>query len=406
MENSIFEEHTAGTTSLGFDYQFYYFVYLLLDLKQGEKIGYEVKDDIHIEKSNGSIVLMQAKHTTQTTVDGDAKNITTLDVDMWKTLDIWATIIKDIPIDELENYSFILVTNKNNKGQNKIIEIVNSFQKKESTIEDVLKIFKTLIDKTNDKTIKAYIKNTKSIPNKKLQKFINMLSFTVGEDDIITKIKMRIKEKTLLADNVLINQIFNNLLSNIQVSKFLEIKRGRKYELSFDNFSSKFGICFRVAFQERPLPKRKFNIIPKDELKDLLFIKQLIDIGDIEANSTDIFDYASYMYQSLNQIQFWIDNNYVLPTEISDFEKNAILIWKNEFKSKYRIIQNKIKGGTKIDMLEDDIKIVALELVDFIRQEKLSLLNNDISLEESNGYFYVLSNEPKIGWHYNWSDKY
>ena len=64
MKDSL-EKHTAGGQSLGFDYQFLYFVYLLLDLKQGEKIGYEVRDDIHIEKADGTIVLMQAKHTVQ-----------------------------------------------------------------------------------------------------------------------------------------------------------------------------------------------------------------------------------------------------------------------------------------------------------------------------------------------------
>ena len=78
--------------------------YLLLDLKQGEKIGYEVKDDFHIEKPDGTIVLMQAKHTIQKNSTGEAINTTTLDGDMWKTLDIWTKYIDSISESDVSKY--------------------------------------------------------------------------------------------------------------------------------------------------------------------------------------------------------------------------------------------------------------------------------------------------------------
>uniref|UniRef100_UPI0040471D4B hypothetical protein n=1 Tax=Flavobacterium sp. TaxID=239 RepID=UPI0040471D4B len=70
-EFKINNEHTAGPQLIGFDYQFYYFMYLILDLNPGEKIGFEVLDDIHIELANGSIELLQTKHTIQKTTKGE-----------------------------------------------------------------------------------------------------------------------------------------------------------------------------------------------------------------------------------------------------------------------------------------------------------------------------------------------
>ena len=59
---SIQEQHTAGAQAIGFDYQFYYFMLLALELRHGQKVGFEVKDDVHIDKADGTTILFQTKH--------------------------------------------------------------------------------------------------------------------------------------------------------------------------------------------------------------------------------------------------------------------------------------------------------------------------------------------------------
>lgn len=44
------DKHTAGAQAIAFDYQFYYFMCLALDLRHGDKVGFEVKDDVHIDQ--------------------------------------------------------------------------------------------------------------------------------------------------------------------------------------------------------------------------------------------------------------------------------------------------------------------------------------------------------------------
>ena len=128
---------SAAKTEIGFDYQFYYFFYLILDLRHGEKIGIEVKDDIHVDCADGSTVLIQTKHTLQTLKSGEPANLTERDKDLWKTLSNWGKIImeQENPIDFIYRttfqtlfdfliiaFSIFMVVKLINKAQEKVIK--------------------------------------------------------------------------------------------------------------------------------------------------------------------------------------------------------------------------------------------------------------------------------------------
>ncbi|MCX0360914.1 hypothetical protein LI034_07865 [Clostridium perfringens] len=99
MEITKNQENTsADKKSIGFDYQFLYFIYRALELKPEEKIGYEVKDDVHIELVDGREIFLQLKHSLQTNVDKNIINMTEKDADLWKSLYNW-----NLSINEIEN---------------------------------------------------------------------------------------------------------------------------------------------------------------------------------------------------------------------------------------------------------------------------------------------------------------
>lgn len=405
MKDSL-EKHTAGGQSLGFDYQFLYFVYLLLDLKQGEKIGYEVKDDIHIEKPDGTIVLLQAKHTVQKNSTGEAINMTTLDGDLWKTLNIWTIFIDSILDSDLFKYKFILVTNKNSSDSNELINGVVSYQKKEKSIQQVKAIISKLYKNTTDEKIQGYINNVLQISDDKLDKFLSRIEFQTNTDNLLEEIKTRLKERLFQKKADRIEVVMDSLIANLSKDKYIEIDNHGSFEVTFEDFCSKYEHCFRLVFDERPLPIRKFSFCLPNNIEDKVFIQQLLDIGDVNSGSSEIEEYATLWFQAFNNFQNWIENSFVLSTEIDDFEKNAIRVWKNEFKSKYRMVEQRLSAGETINDLDKEIKSLALELLDFIRKEKLSLVNTDLGIEISNGYYYLLSDEPKIGWHYDWKNRY
>ena len=242
---TIQDKHTARDKVVGFDYQFYYFMYLVLDLRHGDKIGFEVKDDVHIDMSNGITILYQAKHTISTKADGTPENLTTLDIDLWKTLSNWVDMIKSKQ-SILESYSFCLVTNKSDKT-NEFIESLNHFKKALDT-DNVINLLKLLRDKTKNSEIKGYLKNILSLGKKTMKQFLLKLTMETGTDDIINKIKDRIYEHCHQKD--VIDSIFDSLSSNLNMAKYLDIKDRKKFEITFDEFNKKFGKCFHVAYKD------------------------------------------------------------------------------------------------------------------------------------------------------------
>lgn len=402
---TILEQHTAGPQAIGFDYQFYYFMLLALDLKFGQKIGFEVKDDVHIDQEDGTTILYQAKHTIIRNAKGNPQNLTDLDTDLWKTLSNWVDFINvDISSDFLKKHSFILVTNKSERN-NEFISTLNSF-KLDNNFDKIKSKIDELAGKTQDETLKKYFKNVSKLSKSKLNLFLTKLVIETGEDEIIEKIKKRILEKYYQEN--LVEPIFEKFTSELLVSKYLDIKAGEKFEISGDDFGKRFGKCFKIATEIRPLPKREFPVLLPDDLESQIFIRQLLDIGEIRTGSNDIRNYTTQMLKFLNHFTYWSEEeNFILLTDIEEFKNNSIQIWINEFKAKYRQIERQINNGSAIEDLEDDIKNLGIDLVDYIRKQDLSIPGfSALGIEFSNGHYYALSDKLEIGWHFDWGNKY
>ncbi|MFV8442183.1 hypothetical protein [Flavobacterium sp. LB2P44] len=402
---TIQEQHTAGPQAIGFDYQFYYFMLLALDLKFGQKIGFEVKDDVHIDKEDGTTVLYQAKHTIIKNSKGNPQNLKDLDTDLWKTLSNWVDFINaDKSSDFLKKHTFILVTNKS-ENNNNFITTLNAFKADNESDKVKLKIAE-LGNKTQDVTLKKYFKNVSKLSKSKLELFLKNLTIETGENEIIDKIKKRILEKYYQEN--LVEPIFEKFSSELNLSKFLDIRSGKKFEITGEDFAKRFGKCFKVVTEIRSLPKREFPILLPDDLESQIFIKQLLDIGEVQTGSSDIRNYTMQMLKFLNNFTYWSDEeNFLGLTDVEEFKKDSILRWGNEFKAKYRQIERQVNNGSSIEELEDDIKNLGVDLIDYIRRQDLSIPGySDLGIEFSNGHYYALSDKLEIGWHFDWGNKY
>ncbi|OPC66450.1 hypothetical protein BAY13_17085 [Elizabethkingia bruuniana] len=398
------QQHTAGPQILGADYQFYYFMYLAVGLKTGQKVGFEVKDDLHIDNPDGTTVLIQAKHSIATKANGEAANLTTFDSDLWKTLSNWTEFIKagDDSNDFIEKHTFILVTNKN-EHSNEFINCHSDFMA-DGDIDKVIDTLKEFKGRTKDKELKKYIANVGSLSKKKLKRFFQKLSLETGVDEIIGQVKNRIHEN--VKQEKYVEPVFDSLFSNLSITKYFDIRGRKNFEITQEEFNKKFGKCFQSAFERAVLPSRNVPIQLPENLEDQVFIKQLIDIGEVEPGSDDIRDYTTQMLKFFNDFTFWT-KDHLLPTAIQSFNEESILIWKNEFKAKYNSIKNKIAAGTSMDDLEDEIKNLGLELVYHIRRQDLCIPGHfPLGIGPSNGHYYLLSNKLEIGWHYDWKNKY
>lgn len=404
-EFKINNEHTAGPQLIGFDYQFYYFMYLILDLNSGEKIGFEVLDDIHIELANGSVELLQTKHTVQKTAKGEIVNLTERDSDLWKTISNWILFLNNSENknEYLNKTIFKLVTNKS-INNNTFFENIIKFQRNEIKVKAFSDYIKNLHSDTDSVDIKNQIGSLKKLDDKTKSKFLNQIQIISEPENIINLVKKRIHK--LIVKEERVDDVYNSLLSNMQLDKFLTIIDRKKFEISFEDYSRRYGTCFDYAYEKTVLPKRELNLIFPADLNSQTFIKQLIDIGEtFESDSDEIFRYTTAMLKTFNSLNDWKENGDILSTQIIAFDEDAIFIWNRVFKDRYRDYKSKINSG---EILHDEILIkqIAIECMSEVRKEKLKLKNDELNEELSNGQFYILSNEPRIGWHIDWEKKY
>lgn len=404
---SIEAGHTAAPQGAGYDYQFYYFMYLVLDFRFGQKIGYEVKDDVHIDHESGTTKLFQTKHTILKNVSGEAQNLTNLDVDLWKTLNNWVSFIKDkkkLYKEFLNNNSFILATNKSDNN-NKLIKSLLRF-KEDNDIDNFFLVLNELKEETKSNVVKNYIKEVISLGKIKLKFFLSKLHIETGVDEIQEKIKKRILEK--FHQQEIVDPIFERLSGALFEAKYFDVSNSKNFEITFEDFSRRFGRCYKIANDPKPLPIRKLEIFLPDELESQIFIKQLIDIGEVESGSDEIVDYTRQMLSFINNFEYWLnEEQFILDDEADGFKKNSILIWANEFKSKYRKIKKKLNDGVSIEDLSQEIDDISIALVDYIRKQDLAISGfPSLGIELSNGHYYALSNTLDLGWHLDWKNKY
>lgn len=404
---SIEKEHTAAPQGAGYDYQFYYFMYLVVDFRFGQKIGYEVKDDVHIDHKDGTTILFQTKHTVVKNATGEMQSLTSLDVDLWKTLHNWANFIKDkgkLYSEFLNKNSFILVTNKSDNN-NKLINSLSVF-KQDNDLDKFVFILNELKKETKSKVIEKYIKTIISLGKIKLRIFLSKLYIETEVGGIQKKIKDRILEK--FHQPRLVDPIFERLSGALFDAKYFDTLNNKNFEITFEDFGRRFGRCYQIANNPRPLPIRKLEIFLPDELEEQVFIKQLIDIGEVESGSDEIILYTKQMLSFINNFEYWLnDELFIQQDEANGFKENSIMIWANEFRVKYRKIKKQLSSGVLTEDLSQEINDIGVELVDYVRRQDLTISDfPSLGIELSNGHYYALSNSLDLGWHLDWEGKY
>ncbi|MEF2095140.1 hypothetical protein V3595_10770 [Bacillus sp. CFBP9009] len=418
---TVQEKTSADSKSIGFDYQYYYFLYQLLQLKTGQIVGYEVKDDVHIDKPDGEQILIQLKHSIETRADGGIVNLTEKDEDIWKTISNWIKIIND-PVEKrtsleaqinfIDKTEFQLVTNKSNSTSNQFIKKLAEYQNGKLTVGDLKSYLKILSSpKTGKDTPKVdkYISTLESQAEEWLQQFLNKLRIEHNKDDLIQCIKLRIKEKNVKHSRI--DDVFASIDSHLKTLIYDDVKARRKVLFTFDEYDKHFTRFFEWG-RSIKLPiilgDKKVSL-PKNPEK-YTFIKQLIDIEIISQLDNDFEDSLisvfTSKYEMHNNLFRWLQQDEITEDVIRQFDEETILIWTNIFGSIYNKLKRKLRR-MPIEQIDQD------ELLDLASQCYFEALKLNLSIDEtslntsmSNGQFYLLSDIPALGWDIRWKERY
>ncbi|URM12253.1 hypothetical protein KLK36_17795 [Vibrio anguillarum] len=189
-----------------------------------------------------------------------------------------------------------------------------------------------------------------------------------------------------------VENVFKLVDSSIREDNFINIKKGVKCVVSFDDFYRKYRKHFQ-NHQNEGLVLYDFNEIIPDRIEEFTFIKQLIDIGDIsESDNDEIVEFATYMISAKKNLNSWLENGELTNMQLNNEKSQSILEWKNKWRKTYRGELN-----------EEEHSKLAIKLVDTLRDSPLNFNSLPKDLTFSNGFLYYLSDLPEIGWRKDWS---
>ena len=92
-------------------------------------------------------------------------------------------------------------------------------------------------------------------------------------------------------------------------------------------------------------------------------------------------------------LEKWHENGEITNDDLNKFHKEAHTYWKNKH-TLYHIETN-----------NENNNINARKCLCDIRTKNLSLKQTQLELDASNGEFYYLANEKRVGWKKNWQEK-
>ena len=392
------KKFSADKSELGFEYQFYFFLWKLLEMTTtGETVAWEVKDDVSLDLPDGTCYLFQIKHTIQKKSDETPINMTDLDYDLWKTMSNWSQLIKSKgKVSEqkifLQKTFFVLATNKG-ESKNSILEKFENFLNNNIDFSDLKLEILSLQTKTNNKIINEYIGNCLKLGDKVLELFFQHLQFQLEQENLIQRCKDAIKGKMISTEKI--DMVYDSLYSNIRNDNYITIQAGNPVSISFEDFHKKYRRCFE-QYRSGELIINRNGIKLPNSIDEQIFIKQLIDIGDVESNDLDIkLEYTRFKLLLERNLEEWYQAGDITGLEKDEFLNDGINQWKNEFHSKYRGLVDSTQYNEK-----------GCQIIDELRKRNLNINNQTLSNDMSNGTFYHLADIPKIGFTKDWEAKY
>ncbi|TCP54440.1 hypothetical protein EV586_10458 [Tumebacillus sp. BK434] len=412
-KNRSFADSTAADDKLiGFEYQYYYFFDQLLQLKDtDEKIGMEVKDDVHLEMGN-KLILIQLKHSVRTNTKGDVISLKERDSDIWKTIHNWVNITNDsnegradasAQEEFLKKTKFVLVSNKSIGRRNKFFDVIDDFKCGVITIHKLRSYLTQLSEGTDQVDIKTYIEELFAQQDNWIKLFAAGIEFDLGVDDLIERIKKSIKGNFVPENGV--ETVFHSINSRLREEIYKIIKERKKVLITFDEFHRKYTPHFCLG-RVNKLPVRRLEAFFDGNVQEQNFIKQLIDIDDLDESDIDeMREYTSIMLHAKTNIEQWQRNYEITNEKMEDFISNSKLEWRNAHKEAHfdtkDLYRTKDRDFEKINIVN------ARKCLHQVRKVRLRLdEDTEFDIKFSNGKYYMLSDRLELGWVYDWKKRY
>lgn len=397
------EKTAADKKSLGFEFQDFVYIEKLIELRQGQTLGLELYDDIHVETILDGYVkellLIQVKHSI------DLGNVTDRDIDLWKTIYNWLKLIPELPIDSvltfqlytnkaLNNQTFVSLLKAPRQNIQAILDHIRETAKEVSEVESRKKPEETV------NPIAKYVKYVSETCDEELKFLFKRFEFHSDTSSIIARISSALLHLSIPA--ACLDETRKHVIGAFKESKFSKIIKGEKVVITYDDFRIDMGF-------DRIIRSARANPIEFDRFVDLYYNYQRSDklcfasskfheqLQDIGVDNDEIVDRGIEMMLAEQFMTSLQEAGSFSASENSRLENKAITDWQLLHRQSHR----RIKQGDENGHLQ-----ASLDCYDTTMTSSLKVSDVELPKNLSCGTYIKLSNIPLIGWRKDWQGKF
>lgn len=385
--------HSADGSFLGFLFQIERVLVWLSEGSLDGKVGIETDDDIVIQLKKGddiNVIYEQAKNAQTKNVPFSNKS-----EDLWKTLSIWVTAVKEERIN-VDTAIFSAITNKKLPVKRLLLEL--SFAKKEdkSNMDLLIKNLKE-IAATLSKENKQFGKLIIDCDNLLLAKIIDKIVVFDGTYHHNRKdLKSKLKSNLSMSNALPFDHIYNGLFGHVTNTIIDYWRNGQEAWITVESFNKLYNELV-AEFHKKTFIEKATDLLPLDNKqvdnnKKSLYVEQLkiIDCGENEILEA-IHDYLRSKSEK---------SRYAKEFEVTE---PKFMAYYEDLKQHWtKISRPRFKINPQSLTLEDIGYQVFYETI--LYKGKL----NNQEPEQSytyKGAYHHLTNESQIGWHPSWENK-
>lgn len=394
---------SAADSLVGYVYQCEYALFRALDADDpAEGLMVETFDDIVVNGKDDAQELIQLKHHDPS----KAQAFTNKSTDLWKTIRIWSSLVRDEAVDPSKTSFFLLTTSKASAAAT-LINLLAPKGLPEGTRN--VKAAKTLLIQIAQEIEAGTTENTKknvepflALPEATRDVLISNITIVPGValiENLRPKIMKRLSLTGATSENLellaqsLVGWWYWVLIERLRSKEKLAISREMLQEKITD-LVSQYVLARLPIFDDISSP----DADQKTLLLQRLFVRQLTAIGhapDKTAVAGALIDF----YKADGHIKRWLEGLRLQPNELQFFKDQLHGHWAANFGAIEPEAEACI-GQKDAEQALAKLGRTALSSSLVGSQAKLKDVEFDYLRR---GVLHLMANEPTIGWHPHWA---
>lgn len=385
-------QFSAGSQALGYIYQLRYALYLILTKEDRDGVAIECLDDVVWENNGNLQELLQLKHHTN-----KKASLTNASSDLWKTIRVWATYVKERKIN-LSKITLTLITTAK-ASENSIASFLrNDNRNIKNAHQGLIKV--TQKSKTKDKTLRDCFDTFLSLSAQEQIQLLNSVYILDSSPNILDLEKEIKRELRSSAKPKHLDLLYERVEGWWFAKVITNLREGFKNPITWFEVNNKIQ-DIRDQFTEDALPIdfRKLEVPEDFDAESRIFVRQLQAIA---SKNTHIERAIRDYYRAFKQRSRWLREKLVFSRELEEYEDRLVDEWER-YKDHLED-----EGEYDLNNNEEDCQKFGRKIFKHIDQEMDCRIRSNVSEPYvMRGSYHILADadQPKIYWHPQFLDR-